>query len=276
MPFDSQGRYYSTYNDNPPLQPPVSAPKTGEAGWWQTGYGGSKPGWDQTDTFNEAGKNGPWFFPGTPGYDATAGAYQRSEGWFQQAMKRLNQNYLSGPLGNFAQGGFMKPQGWDPNVVAAMKRQSGEIIQGAAADAMQAMNARASATGFGQSMGLIREQDRARANRAQDISNAYTRVDIENELAKAAYQDRMRAMISALLSAQSAQDQYAAQLMANKTEPVIPGITPGTDGEAGTGFKWLGPDGKQKPGTFPHTAGEWQEFIDERLRWEQFYGGKAA
>ena len=182
---------------------------------------------------------------------------------------------MGGSLGNYAQGQFTNPQGWDPAVVAAMKRQAGEVIQGSAADAMQSLNAGANASGFGRSRGLLHEQSQARAGRARDVSNAYTQVDINNEQAKLARQQIMQALIGELLRAETGQNQAAAGLMANKTEPVIPGITPGPDGEPGQTWKWLGPDGRQKPGAYPHTQKEWDEFRQERTMWELFYG-KAA
>ena len=270
MPVDPvTGKWYAEAGSTPPPQYPLTSPppQSGGEGYWNTGYGGTNGG---VGTLVGPPLSG--LQPGSPGFDAVGGAYNRSEEWFQKALARLNQDYMGGSLGTYAQGNFINPQGWDQAVIAAMKRQAGEVIQGSAKDAMQSMQAGANASGFGKSMGLVHEMDQARAGRARDISNAYSQVDINNEQAKMARQQIMQQMIAELIRAQSGQNQAAAGLMANKTEPVIPGVTPGADGTPGGGYKWLGPDGRQAPGKFPHTAQEWEEFKQERLQWEMAHG----
>lgn len=261
---------------NIPLDPPVGTqpPKTGSAGYWYTGYSGNKkPGDYQAP---QSPQQGFGFPQGSPGQQAAAGAYNRSEEWFQKALAELNQNYMSGPLANFAQGRFTNPQGIDPVLYEQMKRQASELFSGQRADRDQSLRAGANASGFDQSMGLLRELDRSAAENAAQVSDANLNIDVARAREMQGERQIMMQMIAALLGADVSQNQAAAGLMANKTEPVIPGVTPAPgDGQGGQTWKWLGADGRQAPGKFPRTQREWEEFQQERLMWEMLYGGGA-
>lgn len=170
------------------------------------------------------------FQPGSPGFQATQGAYQQSEAARQDALKKLSTLYSTGPVGSAAQGRYMNPSGFDPRALELQRTMAAELEAGSRGNALMRNRAALTAKGFGDSASLEDAQARIRTGSAANLNSEYSRLFIENERAK---QQEMQSAAQVLMQLYGLDAQTAmlyAQLQSNYTAPVIPGVTPGPNG----------------------------------------------
>lgn len=171
------------------------------------------------------------FQPGTPGFNATAGAYQQTEAARQDALKKLQMGFALGPVGQAAQNRYMNPQGFDPRALEMQRRMAAELEAGSRGNALMRLRQTMTAKGFGDSASLADAESRLRTGSAANLNNEYSRLFIANEQAK---QQEMAHAAQVLMQLYGMDLQTAlvyAQMQANYTAPVIPGITPGPGGQ---------------------------------------------
>lgn len=176
------------------------------------------------------------FQPGTPGFDATAGAYSATEAARQDALKKLSTQFSTGPVGMAAESRYMNPQGFDPRALEMQRRMAAELEAGSRGNALMRSEAAMTAKGFGNSASLQDAQNRIRTQSASNLNDQYSKIFIANEQAK---QQEIQSAAQVLMSLYGLDAQTAmlyAQLQSNYTAPIIPGVTPGPGGApAGTG-----------------------------------------
>jgi hypothetical protein len=171
--------------------------------------------------------------PGSPGFQATQGAYDQQMQAAQQALARLAPGMFlgsgyGGGLGSAAMQRYMSPGGFDPAALAAQRSMLGTQAAGALASNQRLMQERASASGFGDSMGLIDAQSRAQAQNAADLQNALNALMMENERAKLQQSQTAGSLLSGLAGAEADYGRAYAQSQMERQFPVIPGVTPGS------------------------------------------------
>jgi hypothetical protein len=198
------------------------------------------------------------FQPGSPGFQATAGAYDATEKARQDALKKLSTLFSTGPVGMAAESRYMNPQGFDPRALEMQRRMAAELEAGSRGNALMRNEAAMHAKGFGNSASAVDSQSRIRTDSAANLNDQYSKLFIANEMAK---QQEVQSAAQVLMSLYGLDAQTAmmyAQMQANYTAPVIPGVTPGPGGA---------PAGAGGHGTPPSPGAYWDPMVGGSGGW---------
>lgn len=255
-----------------PPAPPQPAPQplsytagTGQGHWGYTGTEGGvgTPTGGSWSTGGGYGTPGFGMQPGSPGFNATAGAYEQSQQAAQDALNRLAPGQFlgggyGGVLGNAAMGRYTNAEGFDPAALQQQRQMLTSGFAGARENNLRTIDERARASGFGDSMGVVDAQSRARAQSAQDLNNALNQLMFQNEQAKLQQQGTAAGLLGNLAGAESNYGTAYALAQMNRQYPVIPGVTPGPSGSYGgygqpsqSGGYW-NQSGRYMPGEMPY------------------------
>ena len=231
------------YNPAAEAAAPVAPPSSPE-GYF---YVGSPPGGTQGHNYGGPVNTSFGFQPGSPGFQATQGAYLATEAARQDALKKLSTMFSTGPVGMAAENRYMNPQGFDPRALETQRTMAAELEAGSRGNALMRNEAALTAKGFGNSASLADSQSRIRTQSAANLNNEYSRLFIANEMAKQKEVADAAQVLMHLYGLDAQTAMLYAQMQANYTAPVIPGVTPGPGGApAGTG----GPGAPPAPGAY--------------------------
>lgn len=230
---------------------PQGSPSSGGGGSYNVGYGGTQGGvGTQTGGGGWSSGGGFGFAPGSPGFNATAGAYEQSQQAAQDALNRLAPGQFlgggyGGALGNMAMERYQNTPGFDPAAMAAQRAMLTSQEAGSRENMLRTMNERAQASGFGDSMNLIDAEQRARSQSAGNLSSGLNQLEWMNQQARMQREATSAGMLGNLANAESGYGlAYAASQM-NRQFPAIPGITPSPGGNpAGGGVPTYGNGGQ--------------------------------
>lgn len=238
---------------------PNSQYSTGSS--WNTGYGGT--GYKGSNQ-QLGGGGGYGFPPGSPGWMASAGAYEQSQQAAQDALARLAPGQFlgggyGGALGNMAMQRYQQTPGFDPAAMAAQRTMLTSQEAGSRENMLRTMNERAQASGFGDSMNLVDAEARARAGSAANLSNSLNQLEWMNQQARMQREATSAGLLGNLAGAESGYGlAYAASQM-NRQFPAIPGVTPGPGGQGGyasygqpQGGGYWSQQGRYMPGQQPY------------------------
>lgn len=221
----------------PPTQPwtaPIAdapAPSTYYTGGnpWSTGYSGT----GRAVGGSGGGMGGSYgLMPGSPGFQATQAAYNAQNQAFDLGQQRLASGQflggaMGGSLGNQAMTRYLNTPGFSEQALAAQRAMLGQMAAGSMANNLRTIQERAQASGFGDSMGSIDAQSRARAQSASDLQNALNALMMENERARMQREATSAGLLGSLAGAEADFGKAAAMAQFNRQFPVIPGITGG-------------------------------------------------
>lgn len=233
---------------------PAQPPSTPESYF----YVGSTPGGSQGHSTSMPINTSFGFQPGTPGFQATAGAYQATEAARQDALKKLSTSFSTGPVGSAAEGRYLNPTGFDPRALQLQRTMLAELEAGSRGNALMRNEAALTAKGFGNSASLADSQSRIRTQSAANLANQYNQLFYEQEKAK---QQEIASAAQVLMSLYGLDAQTAmlyAQMQANYTAPVIPGVSPGPNGA---------PAGDGGHGTPPSPGAYWDPMVGGSGGW---------
>lgn len=227
-------------------QPPAQAPQGtiwggGSAGGGQypTGGGSFGVGVNPNPPHTQQ-QQAPWGggMPiGSPGWQAVTGAAGQADQSFQQGLGRLAPGqYTGGQFGSFLQNQFGGGLGMDPRALEQQRRMAAEMEAGSRENALLRMGQQAAASGFGNSMGLVDAQARLRSGSAANLQNTYDQLFIQQELMKQQQKQAAAQMYAQLMGLEAGQQGQAAQMLAGRQFPAIPGMQyPGQQGGGQTG-----------------------------------------
>lgn len=226
--YDSQG--------NPVTYDPLQGPPVGNVPTWTAPppSGGSQPwfsvGYPGTVNNKPQAPRAPWGggMPiGSPGWLAVTGAAGQADQSFQQGLGRLAPGqYTGGQFGQFLQGQFGGGLGMDPRALEAQRRMAAEMEAGSRQNALTRMGQQAAASGFGDSVGLMDAQGRLRTQSAANLQNTYDQLFIQQQLMQQQQKQAAAQLYSQLMGLEAGQQGMAAQLLANRQFPAIPGYGP--------------------------------------------------
>ena len=267
----------------PAYQPPGYTAGTGQGHWGYTGTDGG------VGTQTGGGGGGGWssgggfgFAPGSPGFQATAGAYEQSQQAAQDALNRLAPGQFlgggyGGALGNMAMQRYQDTPGFDPAAMQAQRAMLTSQEAGSRENMLRTMNERAQASGFGDSMNLIDAEQRARSQSAQNLSSGLNQLEWMNQQARMQRESTSAGLLGNLAGAEAGYGTAYALAQMNRQFPAIPGVTPGPGGQGGYGGQpisgggYYNQGGQYQPGNVPYdpytggygqndnrgTAGNW-------------------
>lgn len=241
-PDDSPPTYYS----NAPA-PTTQPPKPPQGGYWTTGYGGASPGGGGGSVTLPGG-----FPPGSPGWEALAGQQGRIDRNFGQAAALLGKNFAGSTFGQGLQGMWSNPQGWDPRALEMQRTMLAENEAGSRENALRQLEGRATAGGFGDSMGLNDALSRTRTTSAGNLQRGYNDLFMAEQDRKNANRFQAAQLLMNLYGMDAQQAQRLAELYANKQETAIPGMK---NGQPGTGTQGAQPVG----GGWWNQQGQYQQ-----------------
>lgn len=228
MPYDSQGRYYTTYNDMPPTAPPLDPKKGSGGGYWYTGYSGTGRSTNQPSGGFGGGGGPGGFPPGSPGFQAIAGQQDRVNDNFQKAVQLLSgQNFANSNFGQQLMQMFQNPQGLDPKALQLQRNMLADSEAGRRTHNLDRLRENATAGGFGESMGLLDAESRVRAESQGNLQRGYNDLFLANEDRKRQVQFQAASLFQQLFGLDAQRAGQLAQLWFSKVESAIPGYTPG-------------------------------------------------
>lgn len=251
-----------------PYMPVFNVPNVNDPNWGYSNVPVPIRGYQRTVVGGGGGYGGGYgampqygMYPGSPGFEATAGSYQQSQQAAQDALNRLAPRQFlgsayGGAAGNAAMQRYASPTGFDPRALEAQRAMLSTQAAGARASNERMMQQRAAASGFGDSMGLIDAQSRAQAQNAADLQTAMNQLWMENERAKLQQSQTAASLLSGLAGAEADYGRAYAQSQMSRQFPVIPGVTPSATGIQGaqpvnTGGYWS-QGGRYMPGPVPY------------------------
>lgn len=251
--------------DAPTDKPP--ARETPEP-YFYTGYGGNKP-----SGYQSQGTGGVYFgqTPGTPGYNATAGAFQLQNEDYDSALATLGgREFLPQGAGNAAMQKFTNPRGFDPMALKLRMAALADTEAGSRMNNLDTLEKTAAARGFRTSVGALDAAARVRANSAANLMRSQNEVFYEGEKAKLQEMGIGANVLGGLTAAEVARLRAYASLQASRPRDVIPGISPGPNGEGGMGnnggFQYLNERGEIIPR--PNwTQWDYDQAMRERNIW---------
>lgn len=170
------------------------------------------------------GQGGQQLGVGAPiGGDPNAGwgaalqdAYKQSQGSYDQALKALGNSFSQGPWGQGLQNMFNNPTGISDAAYNGYLRMIRDREAGSRGNALEALQNQASATGFGNSMGLLDAGARLRAQSASNLNDAELQLLMQREQAKLGQQSMAGGLLGQLYGIDAGQQQSLAQLLANR------------------------------------------------------------
>jgi hypothetical protein len=241
-------------DDVPEWQPPTTdsgQPSGGtQGGWFPVGYGGTDGGVGTPTGGGGWSSGGSFGFPpGSPQWQAAAGAYEQSQQAAQDALKRLAPGQFlgggyGGALGNMAMDRYKNTPGFDPAAMQAQRTALTSQEAGSRENMLRTMNERAQASGFGDSMNLVDAEQRARSQSAQNLSSGLNQLEWMNQQARMQREATSAGLLGNLANAESGYGlAYAASQMGRQF-PAIPGVTPGPGGQGGYGGTPIGSGGQ--------------------------------
>lgn len=215
------------YNPSWDPTPPPSQQSGSAPGTFDVGYYGTPPR-DQSKPVNTQ-----FGFPqGSPGFNATAGAYQQSQAAREAGLAALMGSRVSNnPAYQAALNRYLNPYGMNPAALQAQNRMAAETEAGSRGNALMRMEQSANAKGFGNSMGLIDAQGRLRAQSAANLNDTQAKLFIQDQIMAMQREGMSADLIGRLLGMDAQQVMAYAQMQANYAAPVIPGISQGPNGQ---------------------------------------------
>ena len=147
---------------------------------------------------------------------ALKGAYDQSQASYDQALKALGNSFSQGPWGQGLQNMFNNPQGISDAAYNGYLRMIRDREAGSRGNALEALQNQASATGFGNSMGLLDAGARLRAQSASNLNDAELQLLMQREQAKLGQQSMAGGLLGQLYGIDAGQQQSLAQLLANR------------------------------------------------------------
>lgn len=236
----------------PMWQPPATSGGSSGGGSFPVGYGGTQGG---VGTPVGGGWGGGMPIGG-PGWQAQVGAANQASQSFGQAMSQLAQGqYMNSPFGNMLMGQMSGGLGMDPKALEVQRRMAAETEAGSRENALLRMGQSANAKGFGGSMGLVDAEGRLRADSAANLQNTYDQLFVQQELMKQRQKEASAQLYAQLMGLEAGQSGMAAQLLANRQFPAIPGYGPGGQqggGTGGQGGSWWNQSGQYQSGPRPY------------------------
>lgn len=219
-----------------PAKTPVSQQaKTFDVGYYGSGkpIGLPKPGQGVNTGFG--------FAPGSPGYQAAAGAYQQTQAAREAGLAALLGNRMTGtPAYNTALNRYLNPYGMDPRALQQQMRMAADTEAGSRGNALLRMEQSANARGFGNSMGLVDAQARLRAQSAANLNDTQAKLFIQDQIMAMQREGMSADLIGRLLGIDAQTVMAYAQMQGNYAAPVIPGISQGPNGQNPMGQQQYG------------------------------------
>lgn len=248
--------------------PDAPAPKPKPDPYWYTGYGGTPK--------HEPQQSGGVYFgstPGSPMWQATAGAYQAKNDDYEKALAALRAGqFMPAGLPGAAMNMFTNPRGFDPIALRNRMAALADTEAGSRMNNLQQLENAASARGFRNSVGALDAAARVRAGSAANLMRSQNEVFYEGERAKLAQQGIAGGILGGLSAQEAAMLRALAEANMDRPRDVIPGISQGPDGKSG-GWQYLNERGEIIPRQ-GWTQQDWEAAMRERQMYMLY--GRAA
>lgn len=162
-------------------------------------------------------------------------AYNQSQQSYDQGLKALGSNFSTGPFGQGLQNMFSNPQGMSPEAYNGYLRMIRDREAGSRGNALEALQNGASASGFGDSMGLLDAGANLRARSASNLNNAELELLMQRENMKNQQQSMSGSLLAQLFGIDAGRQQSLAQGYMNRPFQAF-APTQQQGGSAGQGF----------------------------------------
>lgn len=161
---------------------------------------------------------------------ALKGAYDQSQASYDQGLKALGNSFSQGPWGQGLQNMFNNPTGISDAAYNGYLRMIRDREAGSRGNALESLQNAGSASGFGNSMGMLDAAGRIRSQSASNLNDAELQLLMQREQAKLGQQSMSGGILSQLYGLDAAQQQSLAQLLANRQ---FTAFAPGQQGSGG-------------------------------------------